>query len=184
MSSRLAGISSRDVPGHADEITRDVAGSGGRQQVVKRSALASASAGQVFATCRRGDEFLSGQDGHAVSHQASEIVPARARARAATRPVDQNHKLPPFWPPLSPLPSPPSPSPFRAFLREQTLSRNLEKSAAKKKRTSSTALFFFFPDTRLSDHFGSQNSKLIANSICRVINHSRVSCFPSRGCHR
>lgn len=63
-----------------------------RQQVIKRSVLAEASAGQVFATCRRGDEFLPGQDGHAVSHQGSEIVPTYR----ATRPVDQNHKILPF----------------------------------------------------------------------------------------
>lgn len=67
----------RNVPGHrTDEITpgyREIR----RQQVVKRSVLVEASAGQVFATCRRGDEFLPGQDGHAVSHQGSEIVPAR-----------------------------------------------------------------------------------------------------------
>lgn len=57
---------------------RDIARSAGRwQQVVKRSVPAEASAAQVFATCRRGDEFLPGQDGHAVSHQGPEIVPAR-----------------------------------------------------------------------------------------------------------
>jgi len=44
----------------------------------KIGACAEASAGQVFATCRRGDEFLLlRQDGHAVSHQGSEIVLAR-----------------------------------------------------------------------------------------------------------
>lgn len=102
--------------------------------MVKRSVPSRANAAQAFATCRREASSCPGKTATRLVIKARRLFP-----RTATRPVDQNHKLPPR--PLAVPPPSPSAAPRRGGLPPPFYSQSVVRSS---RDLSYLSLFLLF----------------------------------------